>query len=342
MQAYYLVKNGAADTAFELREHQVPEVGRNDIKIKTEGFGLNFADVMARLGYYKACPDLPTVIGYDVVGTVEQVGEKVKGIKPGDRVTALTRFGGYAREVLSDYRGAVKIPEDTPLAEGLALATQYATAYYAAEYSMTLRENEKVLIQAAAGGVGTALVQLAKRRKCRIYGTAGSPEKIDYLKKQGVDFPINYKQDDFFKYIREREGLKSMDAVFDSIGGSYVKKAMKLLAPGGRLAIYGAAKVAGNSNKKNMFRALKTILNFGKYRPTKFFGASQALIGVNMLQIGDYKPEILHTCMKETVKLYEQKEIKPVSGKVFKADRLAEAHNYLQKRKSVGKIAIHW
>ena len=265
-----------------------------------------------------------------------------KDIEIGQRVTALTRFGAYATHVVTNQHGVVAIKEDTDAATATALATQYATAYYAAEYSMNLRKGEHVLVQAAAGGVGTALVQLAKRKGCIVYGTAGSAEKIEYIKNQGVDFPINYREHDFYEYIKHLKGEKSMDAIFDSIGGNYVKKGLKLLAPGGRMVMYGAAQIAGDSDKKSLYRQLKTLFGFGKYSPTQFFGNSQALIGVNMLQVGDHKPYILKTCMTEVVDLFNKGEIKPVVSKVFNASELAEAHDFLQKRQSTGKVVVKW
>ncbi len=342
MKAYYLIKNGSSKTAFELKDLHLNEPKDDEVTIETEVFGLNFADVMARLGYYKACPPLPAVIGYDVVGRIINKGKNVKDLEIGQRVTALTRFGGYATHVNTNQSGVVLIKEDTDAGIATALATQYSTAYFAAEYSMNLQKNEHVLIQAAAGGVGTALVQLAKRKGCIIYGTASSEKKLEYLKKQGVDFPINYRKQDFYEFIKAERGEMSIDAIFDSIGGNYVKKGLKLLAPGGRLAMYGAAQIAGDSNNKSIVRQLTTLLGFGKYRPTHFFANSQALIGVNMLQIGDYKPYILKKCMTAVVDLYNNKEINPTVGKTFKATELAEAHDFLQKRKSTGKIVIKW
>jgi len=342
MKAYYLIKNGSPKTAFELRDLKLKDPKEDEVTIEVEAFGLNFADVMARLGYYKACPPLPTVIGYDVAGRIIKKGENAANLKIGQRVTALTRFGGYATHVNTNHNGVAPINDDTDAAVATALATQYSTAYYAAEYSMNLQKGEHVLIQAAAGGVGTALTQLAKRKGCIIYGTASSEEKLEYIKSQGVDFPINYKKQDFYEYIKAKRGEKSMDAIFDSIGGNYVKKGLKLLAPGGRFAMYGAAQIAGDSNKKSLYRQLKTLFGFGKYRPTQFFGNSQALIGVNMLQIGDFKPYILKQCMHETVNLYNKKEINPQISKIYNARNLSEAHEFLQQRKSTGKIVIKW
>jgi NADPH:quinone reductase-like Zn-dependent oxidoreductase len=342
MTAFYLVKNGNSKEAFEMRELNLNDPKDNEVMIETEVFGLNFADVTARLGYYRACPPLPTVIGYDVAGRIIKKGKDVNGLEIGQRVIALTRFGGYATHVNTNFHGVVPIKEEMDASIATALATQYSTAYYASEYCMTLQEGEHVLIQAAAGGVGTALIQLAKRKGCIVYGTAGSSEKTEYIKQQGVDFPINYREQDFYEYIKNLKGEKSMDAIFDSIGGEYVKKGLKLLAPGGRLAMYGMAQVVGDSDKKNMLRVLKMLFRFGKYRPTQFFALSQSLIGVNMLQIGDHKPYILKKCMSDVVELYENNEIKPVVSKVFKAEELAEAHDYLQKRQSVGKVAVKW
>jgi NADPH:quinone reductase-like Zn-dependent oxidoreductase len=208
MKAYYLIKNGSSETAFELRDLQLKDPNENEVMIEVEVFGLNFADVTARLGYYRACPPLPTVIGYDVTGRIIQKGANVTDLEIGQRVVALTRFGGYATHVVTNHHGVVPVKEDADAAELTALATQYNTAYYASEYTMSLQAGEHVLIQAAAGGVGTALVQLAKRKGCIVYGTAGSPEKIEYLKKQGVDFPINYTKQDFYKYIKEKKRRK--------------------------------------------------------------------------------------------------------------------------------------
>ncbi len=342
MKAYYLIKNGSSESAFDLRDLKLEEPGEGEVTIEVEAFGLNFADVMARLGYYRACPPLPTVIGYDVVGKIIKKGRNVRGLEIGQRVTSLTRFGGYATHVNTNQNGVVPVKEDTDAGVALALATQYSTAYYAAEYSMNLQKGEHVLIQAAAGGVGTALIQLTKRKGCIIYGTAGSEEKIEYIKKQGVDFPVNYRKQDFYEYIKAQRGEKSIDAIFDSIGGNYVKKGLKLLAPGGKLAMYGAAQIAGNSDKKSIFRQLKVLFGFGKYSPTQFFGNSQALIGVNMLQIGDFKPYILKKCMTDVVELYNKGEINPVVGKVFDAKDIVDAHNFLQNRKSVGKLIVKW
>jgi len=228
----------------------------------------------------------------------------------------------------------VKIADDYDTGKALALATQYCTAYYACCVATNVLPGERVLVQAAAGGVGTALVQLCKWKGAIVYGTAGSPKKLEYLKAQGVDFPINYNEKSIDSAIKEK-----MDVVFDSLGGSDFKKGWNLLERGGRLVGYGAAT---QTDSKNIFGTLKLGVGFGIYHPVQLLMESKALIGVNMLRIADYKPNTLKYCMEEVVKLAESGIIDPVVGGIYSIDKLNEAHNDLESRKSVGKLGVKW
>jgi len=213
MQAFHIVKNGRPEKAFELRDVKIPPVQENEVLVEVEAFGMNFADVMARLGHYRDCPPLPAVVGYEAVGRIKAKSPDVQDVEVGDRVVAFTRFGGYSQEVKTRGDAVVKIADDYPVGKALALAVQYCTAYYAAHVATNIMPGDKVLIQAAAGGVGTALIQLCKLKQCTIYGTAGSDYKIDHLRSMGVDHPINYRTEDFATVIKE-----PLDIVFDSLG----------------------------------------------------------------------------------------------------------------------------
>lgn len=338
MKAAVLVKNTTSDKAFEIREIPAPEPKEGEVLIKVEGFGLNFADIMARQGNYQDCPPLPAVIGYDVVGIVEKIGAGVDNVTKGDRVTAMTRFGGYAEYAITDYRACAKIPNDYDLGKATALTTQYCTAYYCFEEMVNLYEGDAVLIHAAAGGVGTALVQLAKDKGCKIFGTASSPEKLAYLKEMGVDFPINYKEQDFVEAVKKEMGDQGLDAIFDAVGGEYVKKDLKILGSGGRLVLFGAATMTG----ANIFQKISAGLGFGFYHPAEFMMTSRAMIGVNMLRIADNRPMVLKRCLENVVKLVDEKVLDPTVGKVFSINELAEAHEYLETRQSMGKITVKW
>ena len=339
MKAVYLVKYGPAETAFEIREMKKPEPDSNQVLIKVEAFGLNFADIAARYGKYRGAPPLPSLLGYDVVGTVEKFGANVESLNLGDRVSALTLFGGYAEYSLAEKGVVHKIPKAVPSGVAVALATQSCAAYYLSNRLTNIQENEKILIHAAAGGVGTALIQLALHKKCIVFGTCSSHEKIKYLKENGVHHPINHTETDFAKTIRKLIGDKGLDVVFNPIGGKSLKQGYRLLGAGGRLASYGVSSL---NSKKNIFGKLKDLWQFGIYPPVQFLSNSKGIIGMNMLKIAEKKPEKIAKVMQKVIQLYEEGILKPHVGGEYPIDRLVEAHKFLESRKSMGKIVVKW
>ncbi|MEO6231542.1 MAG: zinc-binding dehydrogenase [Ferruginibacter sp.] len=338
MKAIFLIKTGEATNTFETREIEKPVPGNKQVLIKVEASGLNFADIMARRGMYKEAPPIPCVLGYDVAGIVTEIGKDVENVKPGDRVTAMTRFGGYAEYALTEHSAVTIIPNQLKFATATSLTTQYCTAYYLGAEIVNLHEGDRVLIHSGAGGVGSALIQLATHKKCEIFSTAGNTEKLTHLIKSGVQHPINYVTQDFEKEIKQITNGEGVDVIFDAVGGKSVKKGFRSLAAGGRIICYGAA---GMSNK-NIFGKLLAAINFGIYHPVMFMMASKGMIGVNMLRIADNKPEIIQHCLKQVTLLTESGIFNPMPAKVFPASAIAEAHEYLEQRKSIGKVAIQW
>lgn len=338
MQAAVLVRNGQAQNAFELQELPPLTCKSHEVRVGVKAFGLNFADVVARLGQYQDCPPLPTVIGYEAVGHILETGSEVTHLKVGQRVVAFTRFGGYATEVVSDSRAVVPVADSLSNGEAAALATQYCTAWFSACMAINLWHNDHVLIHAAAGGVGIALTQIAKQAGCTVYGTAGSDKKLTLLKEQGVDVPINYKTHDFADVIRKTAPNGKIDVVFDSIGGDYVKKGIKLLNSGGRMVCFGAADMSGANKLQVAYKALQ----FGFYHPVQFMMRSISLTGVNMLRIADNKPEVLQQCLQQVAKGAEQGYLKPVVSSVYSISQLAEAHQALESRQTTGKVVVEW
>ncbi|TAE57424.1 MAG: alcohol dehydrogenase [Bacteroidetes bacterium] len=339
MKAWYLIRNGAPEKAFELREAAQPVAKAGEVLIKVEAFGLNFADIMARKGLYQDCPPLPALLGYDSVGRIEQVGPGVSGFQEGDRVTAMSRFGSYAEYVCTDARAVARIPEDMDLCTAGSLTTQAGTAWFMAEEMIRLHKNDHVLIQNAAGGVGMALVQMVRRHGCTIYGTAGSPEKLEFLKKLGVHHPINYRTQDFAGEIRRIRGKEGLDVIFDAIGGKTLHTGLRLLGAGGRMVSYGASAM---TEANNLFARIRTGLAFGFYHPVFFIGQSRSLIGVNMLRIADNHPEKLGDTFRSVVALAETGELSPTAGGIFPADKLPDAHAFLESRKAMGKVMVKW
>ncbi len=338
MKAAVLIKNGPAFNAFEIREVPKPSVKQGEVLIKVAAFGLNFADVMARNGMYKEAPPLPSILGYDVAGTIEEIGDEVQNVKKGDRVTAMTRFGGYAAYAVTNASAVAIIPDKLDAATATALTTQYCTALYAASEMVNLHKGDKVLIQSGAGGVGTALIQFAKHKQCEVFATAGSEDKIKYLQQLGVYHAINYNAEDFETVIKKITEQKGLDVIFDAVGGKSVKKGMRLLARGGRMVCYGAAALSN----KNIFGKIKTALQFGFYHPAMLMMPSKSIIGINMLAIADYQPATIERCLSSVMKLYEAGIFVPEIAKVFNANEIAEAHHFLENRKSIGKVVVQW
>jgi NADPH2:quinone reductase len=340
MKAAVLVSHGKASESFEIRELPRPEPRAGQVLIEVEASGLNFADVLARLGKYKDAPAPPSVIGYDVCGRVSSWGEGVEGLEKGQRVVALTRFGGYAEYALADARGLIHVDDKMDATEATALATQYCTAYYAAADITNLFPGERVLVHAAAGGVGTALVQWAKHRGCEVYGTAGSEKKLEYLREQGVDHPINYRENDWWEEVKRITGDdKRLDAIFDPIGAKYVKIGFNLMGSGGRFVTFGASSF---TNANNFFTKFKLGMQFGFYHPAKFLMSNKSMLGVNMLRLADHKPDAFSRVSQAVSQYAKEGVFKPTAGGTFPADQIAEAHDFLESRKSIGKVAVKW
>ena len=340
MKALVLTRYGAPEDAFELRERADPEPRPGEVRIAVEAFGLNYADVSARQGTYADAPPIPCVIGYDVVGRIDRVGTEVTGVQPGQRVAALTRFGGYATFAVTDARAVVPIPEDMDVGVATALPTQGCTAYFCAEEMVRLHPGDHVLVQAAAGGVGTLLVQLCKARGCIVYGTAGSDGKLDYLRTLGVDHPINYRREDFAAAVRRVRGSDGLDVIFDSLGGAAVRKGLALLAAGGRIVCFGAAE--RKAGRLQVLHDVTFAAAFGFPHPISLLINSKALIGVNMLRVSDQRPETLRRCLLAVARLAADGTLRPVVGGRYAATQIAAAHAFLTNRGSTGKIVVTW
>jgi NADPH:quinone reductase-like Zn-dependent oxidoreductase len=338
MKAIYLTKYGNSTSAFEVRETPIPKANKGEIVIKVACFGLNFADVVARRGLYPEAPKNPAVLGYDVGGVITEIGEGVEEFHLGQRVTALTRFGGYAEYAATQAMGVAVIPDAMDFATATALATQGCTAYYCAFESVVLHKGDRVLIHAAAGGVGGMLVQMAKNKGCIVYGTASSA-KMDYLQQIGVDVPIDYTKEDFSSIIKKHAPTGAIDVVFDSLGGRTFKNSYKLLAPSGRLVSFGAAEQISGNNK---LKAIAVLIKFGIFSPIQLLMSSKAIIGVNMLQIANNRQDIFKHSLNEVVRMVGEGILIPKIDKVYSYKDIAEAHDYLESRKSVGKVVVEW
>ena len=338
MRALVITKHGGPEV-MQVQERPDPQAAAGEVLVRVKAAGINFADVLARMGLYEDAPKPPCVVGYEFAGDVESVGEGVTEYAPGQRVLGGCRFGGYAELVATGQKELIPLPDDWSYEEGAALPVHYVTAYAALVRYGSLRAGENVLLHAAAGGVGIASTQIARKVGAgTIYGTA-SASKHDVIRGLGVDHPIDYGTKDFRKEVRRIAGEKApLDLVMDAIGGSSFRKSWSLLGAGGRLVCFGASSVMSGEK-----RSLRTVARMAAttpiFHPIPMMQSSRAVIGLNMLRLWDAKgsfDEYL-TPLREWV---EAGDIRPVVADAFPLAKAAEAHRLLAERKNVGKVVL--
>ncbi len=293
-----------------------------------------------RQGLYREAPDFPFIPGYDAVGIVEKVGKHADQSLLGKRVVVMCKFGGYAEYIATPVMGVGEIPETLESATATALGTQYLTAWYMAIHLQNILPGDKVLIHAAAGGVGTALVQLCKWKGAEIYATAGSAEKIKMLQKSGVKKAINYKESDYAEVLKNELGDERLQVSFNAIAGSTFKKDLKLLGSGGNFHMFGAAERSGQ--KGGFFSTFSLLRKMGLLLPIMLMAKSRSILGTNMLKIAEFRPQVIKNGLNQLLELHSQGHIKPIIGEVFPHENLTEAHTILENRGSKGKLVVKW
>jgi NADPH:quinone reductase-like Zn-dependent oxidoreductase len=279
------------------------------------------------------------VVGYEVAGDVESVGDGVEDVAIGQRVMGGTRFGGQAELVVTRADNLVPLPDDWSYEEGAALPVVYATAYAALLRYGSLRPGERVLIQAAAGGVGIAATQIAKLAGAgEIFGTA-SASKHDAVRGLGVDHPIDYNSADFVAEVRRIAGEKTpLDLALDAIGGASFRKSWSLLRAGGRLVCFGASSVL-SGERRNTLRAASQVVQMPIFHPMRMMPASKSVIGLNMLTLWDEFGS-LQQWIEPLREWVDSGQLRPVVAEAFPAERAADAHRYMAERRNVGKVVL--
>jgi len=338
-EAIFLHKRGNSNKAFELRKTTLRSLDSDEVLIESEAFGLNYADVMARMGLYREAPPFPCIIGYEIVGKIIQVGTNADSNLVGKRVLGFCRFGGYGKHVITKHYAVAEIGE-IPYESALALCTQAVTAYYMSDVLAPIQKGDKVLIHAAAGGVGSMLIQFCKRREATVIAKVGSDKKIDMALDLGADYALNYNKVDYVEEIKRILRGNRLDASFNPVAGSTMKKDLALLGSGGRLFLFGGSEMVGG--KFGIFSTLNFLRKMGLLLPIKLMMLSKNILGVNMLKIADNRPNIIQNCLKEVIELYQKGEIQVISGGCFNYTEIAEAHQLLEDCQSTGKISVKW
>jgi NADPH:quinone reductase-like Zn-dependent oxidoreductase len=312
-----------------------PNVG--EVRIAVRAAGVNFADVLARVGLYPDAPKPPLVVGYEVAGTVDAVGAGVTRFTPGDRVVALTRFGGYASEVVVNEAYVFPFHVDLSDAEAAALPVNYLTALIALYRMANITAGETVLIHGAGGGVGIAAVQLARLRRATVIGTASS-SKHSALRSLGVDYLVDYRTTDVAREVKRITGDRGVDVVLDPLGGQSFATSYRLLAPLGRLVMYGVSAMS-RGERRNWLHAARAIIQMPRFKPLSLINHNRGIFGLNLAHLWDERGQ-LATAMQFLLEELGTRRLMPVIAKTFPLDHADEAHRYMQGRGNIGKIVL--
>jgi NADPH:quinone reductase-like Zn-dependent oxidoreductase len=347
-------------------EWPAPEPRAGEVLIRVRAAGLNFADILARLGYYGGTPRPPFVPGLEIAGVVESVaagsptplsgtGEarplrhggapspplqrknETPSFQAGDRVAALTMFRGYAELAAVPAAQVFALPPEMSFEEAAATPVNYLTAYHSLFEMGNLRAGDRALIHGAAGGCGVAAVQLCRARGITVFGTA-SASKQDYLRSIGVEHAIDYTREDFVARVRSA-APDGIELALDAVGGKSFTQSARCLGPGGRLIVYGMSTVVGPEGKRDLLRAAKGILQTRRYHPLKLIDHNLAVIGVHIGRMRG-REALLRREMKEILEMYARGEIKPVVGKTFPLEQAADAHRFIHNRQNIGKVIL--
>jgi NADPH:quinone reductase-like Zn-dependent oxidoreductase len=323
-----------------LEESEDVEPGPGEVRIAVQAAGVNFADVLARMGLYPDAPPLPTGIGYEVAGTIEAVGPdvpKTKEVELGARVIALTRFTGYADRVIVPHDQVTLCPESLTSEEAAAIPVNYLTAWLMLVELGHVQAHHRVLVHSAAGGVGLAALQICRAHGAEVIGTA-SPGKHARLRELGVAHCIDSGRGDFDVAVREATAGAGVDIVLDACGGSSFDTSYRSLAPMGRLFMFGVSALAPGT-KRRIWPALKGLLSMRAYRPIRLMNDNRGVFGVNLGHLWEQKAAL--TRMLEAIVVQTRAgKLKPVIDRAFPLAEAAAAHARLQSRESFGKIVL--
>jgi NADPH:quinone reductase-like Zn-dependent oxidoreductase len=335
MRSVFITRHGGPEV-LEVREGPDPAPGPGEVRVRVRASGLNFADVMGRLGIYPDAPPTPCVMGYEVSGVVDAAGEGVTAPRPGERVVAMTRFGGHADVVVVPAAQAIPLPEGMSFEVAAAIPVTYLTAWHMLFAVGHLSPGQVVLVHMAAGGVGIAALQLARTVPgVTVLGTA-SAAKHEVLREEGCHHPIDYRTADYAAEVRRLTGGKGVHLVLDALGGADWRKGYGLLRPAGMLVAFGVANMA-SGERRNLWTVLRQFLASPRFSPIALMNDNRAVAGVNVGHLWG-EAEMMMAELQAVLGHWRNGVVRPRIDSTYPLERAAEAHRRLQSRQSVGKI----
>jgi len=330
-----LSKTGGPEVLVPI-EVKEPEPGKGEVRIKINYAGINYAEILSRKGLYGWAVKRPYILGMEASGVIDELGSGVNKLKVGQKVMVGTKCGTYAEKIVVPEERAVPVLENFSMEENASFLVNYMTAWVSLIKMAKISPGDQVLVTAAGGGVGTAAVQLASRKGCRVYGMAGSEEKIDLIKSLGATDGYNYRDPNCFKHLLENTG--GVDVVLEMVGGAVFKKSLDLLNPFGRIVVVGFASL--DLKMWNPLSWIKTWRDIPRVNVGKLAQKSVAVMSSHIGYLLEEEPEQMEDILSELKDFVNKHDIKPVFGKVFSFDNASQAHRYIESRQSYGKVLL--
>lgn len=326
--------------ALQLVEEAEPRPGPGQLKVAVRAIGINYADVIVRLGHYAAAKgQYPITPGFEFAGIVAETGPDVDGFKTGDRVFGVTRFGAYASSLIVEPKQIWPCPQGWSFEDCAGFPGVFLTAYHALFRTAKVESGETLLVHSAAGGVGTALLQLGKIAGCRSIGVVGSAHKVDVCKRLGADLVIDRSSQDIWKEGR-KFAPNGFDAIFDANGVTTLKPGFENLAHGGRLVVYGFAEIMPRGKSKpNILQLAWNYLRVPKFSPLDMTTTNRAVMGFNVVFLY-HKFELATEGMNRMLKWIEDGRIRKVPVTSFPLEKVADAHKAIESGTTVGKLVL--
>lgn len=321
---------------------EAPSPRAGEVVIDVEASGVNYADVIVRMGLYASAKELvgwPITPGFEVAGVVRAVGEGVTDLEAGARVLAVTRFGGYASAVAVPRRQVFAMPEGLDAPTAAALPAVFLTAYFALRFLAHPRSGDRVLVHSAAGGVGGNLAQLAKLAGCEVTGVVGSSHKVDAARALGCDHVIDKSREDLWRRA-ERISARGFDVILDANGVATLKGSYDHLRPAGKLVVYGfATMMPKTGGRPNYVKLAADYLRTPRFNPLDLTNQSKSILAFNLSYLFD-RDDILAEGMAELRALLAEGKLAPPAVTTYPLDEVARAHQDIESGRTIGKLVL--
>jgi NADPH2:quinone reductase len=322
MRAWRVHELGAYRDVLRWEDCPDPPCPENGVRLRVRAAGLNFPDLLAIAGKYQVKQVLPFTPGLEAAGVVESVGAGSR-YRPGQRVVVFTQGGAYAELVAAPDERVFPLPDSMNDEHAAGFTITYQTSFFALVHRTRLAAGEWLLVHGAAGGVGTAAIQIGKALGARVIATAGGADKLEVCRRVGADYGVDYRQEDFGERVREITGGHGADVIYDPVGGDVFDQSIRCLAWSGRLLVIGFTSGRIPSIAANRI-LLKNI----------------SIIGVHWGAYVTEQPELLSAAHSRLCEMYVARQVEPIIWRTFRFDALPEGLAAIESRSSYGKVIL--